>query len=268
MGNFETIEYVVENAVAWITLNRPDRLNCFNLKMRSELKGLWRDLRHDDSVRAIVLTGAGDRAFCTGIDRDEAIPEDREAVEALPSYVHYDDVGDDLCPKTNDLWKPVIAAVNGMAAGGAFYMLGEADIIIATEEATFFDPHVTYGMVASYETVHMGYRIPLGELLRMQLLGAHERMSAERALQIGLVSEVCPKAELLDRARWIAETIAERPAKTIQGTVYAAWSTTEYARSKALEQGKLFLAQAHDPANMFEGQRFFSSGKRVEWKKR
>ena len=69
------------------------------------------------------------------------------------------------------------------------------------------------------------------------------------------------------RARWIAETIAERPAKSIQGTVYAAWSTTEYPRSRALEQGKLFLAQAHDPANMLEGQRFFASGKRVEWKK-
>ena len=260
------IDYKVAKSVAWVTLNRPDRLNCFNLQMRAELKKVWRDLRHDDSVRAIVLTGAGDRAFCTGIDREEAMGDDTPA--AAPSYVHYDDVGDDLCPKSNDLWKPIIAAVNGMAAGGAFYMLGEADIIICTEEATFFDPHVTYGMVATYETVHMGYRIPLGELLRMQLLGAHERMSAERAHQIGLVSEVCPKDELQNRARWIAETIAERPAKSIQGTVYAAWSTTEHPRSRALEQSKLYLAQAHDPANMAEGQRFFSSGKRVEWKKR
>ena len=147
-------------------------------------------------------------------------------------------------------------------------MLGESDIIIAHEGATFFDPHVTYGMVASYETLHMGYRLPLGELLRMQLLGAHERMSAQRALEIGLISEVCKPDELQDRARWIAETIAERPAKSIQGTVYAAWATREYPRSRALELGKLFLAQAHDPKNMFEGQKFFSSGKRVEWKKR
>ena len=268
MPAFETIDYRVENAVGWVTLNRPDRLNCFNLKMREELKGLWRDLRHDDSVNAIVLTGAGERAFCTGIDRDEAIPDEDKPADALPGYVHYDDVGDDLCPKSNDLWKPVIAAVNGMAAGGAFYMLGESDIIISTEKATFFDPHVTYGMVASYETVHMGYRLPLGELLRMQLLGAHERMSAQRALEIGLVSEVCPADQLLDRARWIAETIAERPAKAIQGTLYAAWATRDYPRTRALELGKLFLAQAHDPKNMFEGQRFFSSGKRVEWKKR
>lgn len=269
MADFEAIEYSVEKGVAWVTLNRPDRLNCFNQVMRSELKGLWASLRHDDEVRAIVLTGAGDRAFCTGIDRDEAIGDTEEVDEVRhPGYVHYDDVGNDLCPKTNDLWKPVIAAVNGMAAGGAFYMLGEADIIIAADHATFFDPHVTYGMVASYETVHMGFRMPLGELLRMQLLGAHERMSAQRAYEIGLVSEICKPEELLDRARWIAETIAARPAKSIQGTVYAAWATTEYPRSHALEQGKLFLAQAHDVENLHEGQRFFASGQRVEWRKR
>lgn len=266
MGPFETVEYAVENRVAWVRLNRPDRLNCFNLKMREELKGIWRALRKDDDVRAIVLTGAGDRAFCTGIDRAEGIPDDAD--ERTPGFIHYDDVGEDLCPKTNDLWKPVVAAVNGMAAGGAFYMLGEADIILCSDKATFFDPHVTYGMVSSYETLHMGYRLPLGELLRMQLLGAYERMSAERALQIGLVSEVCPVGELDDRARWIAETIAKQPAKSVQGTVRAAWSTRDLPRSHALGQGHLLLAQAHDVESMMEGQRFFTSGQRVEWKKR
>ena len=266
MGPFETVEYKVENAVAWVRLNRPERLNCFNNKMQEELKTIWRGLRHDDAVRAIVLTAAGDRAFCTGIDRAEAIPD--EGGNYQPGFVHYDDVGDNLCPKSNDLWKPIIAAVNGMAAGGAFYMLGEADIIICSENATFFDPHVTYGMVSAFETVHMGFRIPLGELLRMQLLGAYERMSAERAHQIGLVSEVCPAAELDDRARWIAETIASQPAKSVQGTVLAAWATTDQPRTNALRDGQTFLAKAHDVESMMEGQRFFSSGKRVEWKKR
>lgn len=265
MGPFETIDYSVENKVAWVRLNRPDVLNCFNLKMREELKTIWRGLRNDDDVNAVVLTAAGDRAFCTGIDRMEAIPD--ESGDDKPAFIHYDDVGDDLCPKSNDLWKPIVAAVNGMAAGGAFYMLGEADIIICSETATFFDPHVTYGMVASYETLHMGYRLPMGELLRMQLLGANERMSAERALRVSLVSEICAPDQLDERARWIAETIARQPAKSVQGTVAAAWATTEYPRSQALASGKMFLAQAHDVESMNEGQRFFSSGKRVAWKK-
>ena len=121
----------------------------------------------------------------------------------------YNDPGDSINPKQNDLWKPVIAAVNGMACGGALYMLGEADIIIAAEHATFFDPHVTYGMVAGFESVHLLQKLPLGETLRVALLGAHERMSAERAHQIGLVSEVVPADELLERALWVADAIAD-----------------------------------------------------------
>ena len=112
----------------------------------------------------------------------------------------YNDPGVNINPKTNDLWKPIVAAVNGMACGGALYMLGESDIIIAAEHATFFDPHVTYGMVAGFESVHLLQKLPLGEVLRIMLLGAWERMSAERAHQMGLVSEVVPQAELLERA--------------------------------------------------------------------
>src|SRR5207244_12083419 len=120
----------------------------------------------------------------------------------------YNDPGANINPKENDLWKPVVAAVNGMACGGALYMLGESDIIIAAEHATFFDPHVTYGMVAGFETVHLLQKLPLGETLRVQLLGAHERMSAARAHQVGLVSEVVPAGELLDRAMRVATALA------------------------------------------------------------
>ena len=85
-----------------------------------------------------------------------------------------------------------VAAVNGIACGGALYMLGESDIIIAADHATYFDPHVTYGMVAGFESVHLLQKLPLGEVLRCMLLGGHERISAERAYQVGLVSEVVP----------------------------------------------------------------------------
>ena len=99
------------------------------------------------------------------------------------------------------MWKPVIAAINGIACGGALYLLAESDILIAAEGATFFDPHVTYGMPASYESMLMVGRMPLGELLRMQLTGAAERISAQRAYQVGLVSEVVPLADLHDGGR-------------------------------------------------------------------
>ncbi len=102
----------------------------------------------------------------------------------------YDDPGDDLGPKSCDLWKPVIAAVNGIACGGAFYILAECDIIIAAENATFFDPHVTYGMAAVYEPMKMMYRMGFSDVMRMSLLGAHEVIGAATAERIGLVTEV------------------------------------------------------------------------------
>ena len=97
----------------------------------------------------------------------------------------FNDPGQCINPKENDLWKPVIAAVNGMACGGALYMLGEVDIIIAAEHATFFDPHVTYGMVDGFEAMHLLQKLPLGETLRVALLGGLERMSAQRRTSSG-----------------------------------------------------------------------------------
>ena len=111
-------------------------------------------------------------------------------------------------PKANDLWKPVIAAVHGMACGGAFYLLGEAEFIVADETATFFDPHTTYGMVSAYESVYMAHRMPYGEVARMALMGTAERISARRAYDIGLVSELTAPGGALAAAVRCATVIA------------------------------------------------------------
>lgn len=104
-----------DTGVAVVTLDRPDRLNAIDLAMRDELVAVWRELRFDDAVRAVVLTGAGERAFCTGLDREAAVPQPG-------SPYMTDDPLLRVGPKANDLWKPVVAAVGGMACGGAFYL--------------------------------------------------------------------------------------------------------------------------------------------------
>src|SRR5690606_9755493 len=121
------------------------------------------------------------------------------------------------------VWKPVIAAVHGMAAGGAFYWLNEADVIICSDDAQFFDPHTTFGMVSALEPVGMLRRIPIGEVLRIALFGNDERVSAGRAYQIGLVSEVLPREQLWERAHVLARRLADKPPWAIQGTVKAIW---------------------------------------------
>jgi enoyl-CoA hydratase/carnithine racemase len=259
----ETLLYEEEDGVGVVMLNRPDVYNAFNTKMCDELSALWIQLQTNDAVRCIVLTGAGDKAFCTGIDRSE-IPSD--GMEFDPAT--YEDPGAKLGPKSNGLFKPVIAAVRGMACGGAFYMLGEVEFIIASEDATFFDPHVTYGMTAVFEPLLMMRRMPFGEIARLALMGNHERMSARRAHEIGLVSEVVPGSELREATMRAAKAIASQPAHAVQATVRALWDAVTTSPSDALARGADLLAAGTTPEALAEGQDAFTSGKRIDWRLR
>lgn len=267
--SFTTITVEIDEAakVAVVTLDRPEAYNAFSPTMQEELKSTWRAFRSDDRVNAIVLTAAGDTSFCVGIDRNEAeftnMAGDSRLYGTSNNFM-YDDPGDDLGPKSCDLWKPVICAVNGMACGGAFYMLAESDIIIAADHATFFDPHVTYGMAAVYEPMKMLQYMPLGEVLRMTLLGNHERMSAATAHRIGLVSEVCSADELMERARWVADAIASQPAVGVQASLRSIWAANDLGTKQALLMGPSLLTTGFDMTGMEEGNAAFSSGKRID----
>jgi enoyl-CoA hydratase/carnithine racemase len=271
MAQFETLLYEEEEGVARVTLNRPEVHNAFNMQMQRELHDLWRGLRHNDDVRVVILTGAGDKAFCTGIDRTETMSNygsgEKKVGSGSTPFI-FDDPGENIGPKSCDLWKPVIAAVNGMACGGAFYMLGEVEFIIAAESATFFDPHVTYGMTAAFEPIHMLQKMPFHEVMRMSLLGNDERLSAKRAYEIGLVSEVVPPEKLRESASFAARSIASRPPLAIQGTLRAIWTGHELSRSQALSLAYAYVGLGTSAASLQEGQKAFASKKRAEWKLR
>ncbi|MCX5381839.1 enoyl-CoA hydratase/isomerase family protein [Streptomyces sp. NBC_00083] len=229
-----------ETGVAVVTLDRPERLNAIDLPTAAELAALWRELRFDDTVRAVVLTGAGERAFCTGIDRSAEV--------AQPSSPYStDDPLVSIGPKANDLWKPVIAAVRGMACGGAFYLLGEADFVIAAEDAAFFDPHTTYGMVSAYESMYLALRMPHGEAARLALMGTAERMSARRAYEIGFVSELAAPGGEVGAAVRCAETIASFPTAAVQGTVRSLWAAREGVLGQAHSRAPAFVALGNLP---------------------
>lgn len=274
--DWETLDYAeTDDGVAVVTLDRPEVHNAFNRTMQRELHDMWRALRLHDPVRCVVLTGAGDKAFCTGIDRAEqmggdadSLDDDHHRIGDAGTPFQFDDPGDLIGPKTADLWKPVVGAVNGMACGGAFYLLGEVEFIIAAEHATFFDPHVTYGMCATFEPLHMLTKMPFGEVMRMSLMGNHERLSAQRAHQIGLVTEVVGGEELATTAQGVAAAIASAPTVAVQGTVRSIWAGLEMTRSQALAQGYAFIGLGTNEESLAEGQAAFSSGRRIEWKLR
>jgi enoyl-CoA hydratase/carnithine racemase len=268
MATYDTLLYEERGGVAYLTLNRPEVHNAFNTTMQRELRSVWTSLRRNDDVRCVVLTGAGERAFCTGIDRTETMgegsDESQKMVGSGSTPFMFDDPGSNIGPKSCDLWKPVIAAVNGIACGGAFYMLGEVEFIIAADHATFFDPHVTYGMTAAFEPIHMLQKMPFHEIMRLSLLGNHERLTAKRAHEIGLVSEVVPGAELMPAAEWAATAIASAPPLAIQGTVRAIWAGLEHTRRQAIDLGYAFIAMGTNAESIAEGQQLFASGKRIE----
>jgi enoyl-CoA hydratase/carnithine racemase len=233
--------------VATITLDRPDALNAFDRAMCEEIRSAWLRIKADPAVNAVVLRAAGERAFCAGLDVKKAYGQ--------PDDVwNHEDPGELLSPKWQKVWKPVVCAVQGMCTAGAFYFLNEADVVICSADATFFDSHVTQGMVSALEPVGLMRRIGLGETLRIALSGNDERVCAETALRIGLVSEVVARDQLWARAHEIAAGIASKPAAATQGTVRAIWESLDRPYRAAMEQG-LIYTRLGNPIGMAEVQR-------------
>jgi enoyl-CoA hydratase/carnithine racemase len=234
MTPFETIRLDVDTAdhVATITLNRPELLNAFNRTMCEEMAEAWRIVKLDDSVHAVVLRAAG-RAFCAGLDIKSPYGQ--------PDNVwNHEDPGEALSPKWQKMWKPVVCAVNGMCTAGAFYFVNESDVVICSDDATFFDSHVSAGLVCALEPIGLMRRVGLGETLRIALMGNDERVSADTALRIGLVSEVVSSDRLWARGHEIASTIATKPSSATQGTVKAIWESLEKPYRAALEQNLIY----------------------------
>lgn len=259
---YQTIRFEAgADHVATITIDRPERLNTFTDGMADEFADAWARIRADDAIHAVVLRGSMEsRAFSTGIDVAQGMEMLRH-----DNVWRQGDPGEKLGPKQNQVWKPVICAVHGLVAAGAFYWLNEADILIAADDAQFFDPHVTYGMVAALEPIGLTRRMPLGEVLRMALLGAHERMVADTALRIGLVSEVVARDDLHARAHQIAANVASQPSAATQGTVRAVWESLDTGLSTAIRHAVRYW-QVGNPAGEREIDR--ANMPKINWSSR
>lgn len=252
---FDTILLDVDAAshVATITLNRPDSLNAFNRAMCEEMVEAWRTVKLDESVHAVVLRAAGSRAFSAGLDIKTPYGQ--------PDNVwNHEDPGEALSPKWQKMWKPVVCAVQGMCTAGAFYFVNESDVVICSDDATFFDSHVSAGLVCALEPIGLMRRVGLGDTLRIALMGNDERVGADTALRIGLVSEVVSPDRLWARAHEIAAAIAAKPPSATQGTVKAIWESLDKPYRAAMEQNLIYtrlgnsLGQAELAAQRNGGQ--------------
>jgi enoyl-CoA hydratase/carnithine racemase len=211
--------------VGWLIFNRPGAANAMDSAMLTELEWAWRELDDDPAVRVIVNSGRG-ASFQSGLDIVE-LARKPDALREQSRRTRRAELK--LTGWHNGVQKPVVAAVNGVCAGGGLHFVADADIVIASAKASFLDPHVSIGQVSAYETIGLTRRIPFEAVMRMALLGRHERISAERALELGMISQVVdPPEQLEEVAQALAESVAESPPAALGATKRALWGALEY----------------------------------------
>ncbi len=206
--------YEKRGHVAYVTIDRPEVLNALNSGTHFELSSIWDDFDADPDLRVAVLTGEGERAFSAGRDL-KALAADTAAGQRRPP------TGGGGLTHRFDLWKPVIARVNGFALGGGFEMALACDIIVAAEHAEFGLPEPRRGLVAGSLGIHrLPRQAPLKAAMGYLLTG--RRFSAQRAYELGLVNEVVPYADLDEAVgRWVADILECAPL-SVQATKQAA----------------------------------------------
>jgi enoyl-CoA hydratase/carnithine racemase len=166
----------------------------------------------------------------------------------------------------NQVRKPVIAAVNGTCAGGGLHFVADADIVIAAANATFLDPHVSVGQVSAYETVALVRKAPAESILRLAMVGRHERMTATRAYQLGIVSEVVdPPERLREAAQELAEKIAKNSPAAMAATKRALWRALELGLTDACKAGALDLVSMWGHPDQSEGPAAFAQKRAPVW---
>ncbi len=248
----EHLRYDVDGPVATITINRPDKLNAMTVAMDRRLNSLVFEVNNDDSVRSVVLTGRGGRAFSAGSDIT-----DLDEYGTNWQYRNRTDRNEDYAIAVWRIRKPVIAAIDGYAIGGGLEMACASDIRLASPESSFAAGEIRWGWHGgSGATQHLTRLVGPGHAMRLLLTG--DRIDADEAHRIGLVQEVHPADEVRERAHDLAATIASRSPIAIQATK----NLVRVAQSASIEVGMAYendsFAYLMMTADAAEGQRAFA----------
>jgi E-phenylitaconyl-CoA hydratase len=224
-----SIDFTLDGGIATITINRPERLNAMDAEHYADLSSAWRRVRDDHEIRCAIVTGAGDRSFTTGADIKSFITAPPELAEMWLSQK------DQLLNRGLEVWKPIIAAVNGYCLGGGMTLLMATDIRLASPNATFSLAEVKRGVIAGNGgTQRILSQLPYAIGMEMVLTG--DPMDAETAARWGLINRIVPQETLLEEARKVAERVAQNAPLALQ----AAKELAIRAREMPLNTGLRF----------------------------
>ncbi len=215
-----SVRFEIDGHIAWITLDRPEALNAIDPESHSALVAAWERFRDDDGLWAAVLTGAGRKAFCAGVDL-KRMGEFYQSVPAGRRVEVWNRVpGIGGITRNLEVGKPVIAAINGLCLGGGLELALACDIRLASSNATFGLPEVRWAIIPGQGgTQRLPRSVPPAVALEMILTG--ETIDARRAATIGLVNQVYPLSRLRKEAQRMAETIVAYPARVVQAALAA-----------------------------------------------
>jgi enoyl-CoA hydratase/carnithine racemase len=263
---FETIRYEVDDRIATITLNRPNQLNALSPAMIGELRRAYAAAEDAEEVWIVVVTGSG-RAFCAGADVSE-VPDDGRVLYEEPYLSTYPqwEAPQEGTPPFRTMTKPILAAINGLCCGAGLDWVTTGDIVIASDRAEFFDPHVSIGLVSAREVVRLARVLPTNIALRMALMGRHERMSAHRAYDLGLISEVVEHERLLERARELASIVNRNAPLAVRGTRLAIRRGLHLPMHDAEVMAEAFRERVVRTDDAKEGPQAFLEKREPEWR--
>jgi E-phenylitaconyl-CoA hydratase len=255
-----SLNIVVENHVATLTLNRPEAMNSIDPEMRAQLQAAWKRIKEDDEIRVAILTGAGEKAFCTGSDLKKTMPPKESFAELTFGRANSDHLLEGL-----DTDKPLICAVNGYAMGGGMEIALACDIRIASTAAVFALSEVRIGSIPGAGGTQ---RLPraVGSSNAMLMLLTGDRVDAAEALRIGLVSKVVSADELLPAAQQIASRIAQNAPLSVRAIKRLVYSGTDMPLPAALESERYVFGLLRDTEDRIEGRRAFQEKRQPLYK--
>ncbi len=256
------VHYEKAERIATITLDNPGALNAFDHEMCLALERIWTEVETDPDVACAILTGAGEKAFCTGWDvtslatgeSPKLVPGDRWSAP----YGH-------ITALQNRCWKPVVTAVNGVCNAGGLHFIADTELVIASENATFLDTHVAVGLASALEPAGLARRIPLERVFRLALLGKHGRMSASEALELGLVGEVVPALQLMPKAREAAAVMAQYSPTALARTKRAIWESLDRGLNDGLDAAHAQVERHLAHPDPVEGAKAFLEKRPPRW---
>ena len=257
----DDVLFDVVDHVAHITLNRPEQANSLTPAMMTWFRETWCRIADDSDIRCVLITGAGEKHFCTGADLNGV--NDRGGVGI--GFGRVSQVMS-LTARQMNVWKPTVCAVNGLVVGGGLHFVVDADIVVASTSAVFLDSHVNVGMVGGLENVGLAKRLPLGTALRMTLQGKNFRLTPERAYALGLVDELAEPGELLATAGQIARDISQNSPHAVSLSQQAIWGSLEMPYTQAMEYGWGLVKDQWQHPDFTEGFRAFAEKRAPEWK--